>query len=344
MRVIRPFLKAARESGIPDQMLRLWERADPDMKVALSTASRLLDASLQLTGDADYGLRAALNTSAGDFDVLEYAAGSCNTLRDALDCASQHLDLVRDQARLDYEVIGNRFHLRVAPSSHRPRATIDFYLSVAYLSHRRWLKTSPSEIEVWFSYPRPADLSMFHKVFDSATRLRFEAPYSALVAPSGDLDRRLERADSRLHDVLMRYVDAQQRSAQDGPSLVDRVRRMIADELDGGNPSAEHISAMLSISRRTLVRRLEECGTSFKEVLGHVRSTRSLRHLLIENLSLHETSRKLGYADHAAFLKAFKRWFGMPPRAFIESFRRRYDPGLARPTSTVSAAASHAIS
>ncbi|MGA7980859.1 MAG: helix-turn-helix transcriptional regulator [Chromatiaceae bacterium] len=71
--------------------------------------------------------------------------------------------------------------------------------------------------------------------------------------------------------------------------------------------------------RRTLNRRLNAQGTSFKELLQEVRFEISQQLLRDTRLPVVEVAEALGYAAAGAFTRAFQRWSGKSPTAWREA-------------------------
>ena len=83
-------------------------------------------------------------------------------------------------------------------------------------------------------------------------------------------------------------------------------------------PSAADAASALGLSERTLHRRLAEGGkTSARSSTAYGRSGRYL--LQHSSLTLAQLAETLGFAEAASFSRAFKRWTGLPPRAFRTS-------------------------
>jgi AraC-like DNA-binding protein len=71
------------------------------------------------------------------------------------------------------------------------------------------------------------------------------------------------------------------------------------------------------MSGRTLARRLVAERRLFRDVVDDVRRTIAQRLVADErSLDLGEVAARVGFADPAAFGKAFRRWFGTSPSAF----------------------------
>ena len=95
-------------------------------------------------------------------------------------------------------------------------------------------------------------------------------------------------------------------------SLLSRIRRLLLEK-QSGFPSVVVTARLLHLTPRTLHRRLVDEGTSFKDVLGHVRHELALEHLKAGRLTIQEIAYTLGYSDMANSRRAFKRWEGIPP-------------------------------
>ena len=69
----------------------------------------------------------------------------------------------------------------------------------------------------------------------------------------------------------------------------------------------------LQMSPRTLGRRLQHEGTTFKHLLDDLRRRMALRYVDGQELGLSEIAFLLGFSQTAAFHRAFKRWTAQTP-------------------------------
>ena len=328
MRLVQPFVKAMKRKGFEPQTVRFLEHSDPDARILASTAVALLRISVQLTRDEGLGLLAALETSRGDYGDLEYAAGSCATVAEALEFLRGHYFVLDDASSFDYCSEQGRLRISIQqPVDLSCRAVVDFTLGMMQLTYLRWVGGDSSDCEVWFAYPRPADLEPYMLVFGRA-RLRFAAPENALSFAESTLEHPLRHSDSKLHQLLVRFLRDRYTARGLAPSLIDTARSYIVQELSGGTAKVDHIAHRLGMSRRTLCRKLEEEGTSFKRLLNDVRCARAVRHLILDASSIHQISEQLGYSEPAAFHRAFRAWFGTTPAEYRDQQRQRWSsPG-----------------
>jgi AraC-like DNA-binding protein len=90
------------------------------------------------------------------------------------------------------------------------------------------------------------------------------------------------------------------------------VRDLIARSL-ASPPSLDDAARALGLSARTLHRRLDEEGTSFREIKDGVRREVALARLEKSDASIAEIAAELGYSEPSAFFRAFQGWTGVAP-------------------------------
>jgi AraC-like DNA-binding protein len=123
---------------------------------------------------------------------------------------------------------------------------------------------------------------------------------------------------------LNRYVSQKRRTT--GIEL--RVRSLIYQHLGARAIDQEDIAGQLGMSSRTLRRRLADIGSSFQQLVDDCRM-RQAEHEFRQrrSCSIAQTALRLGYSEHSTFTRAFSRWSGMPPQAFLRSVPARSASG-----------------
>jgi AraC-like DNA-binding protein len=86
--------------------------------------------------------------------------------------------------------------------------------------------------------------------------------------------------------------------------------------------SLSRVANYLAMTPRTLQRRLSADGTSFQAELDEVRNRVAIRYLEQTQMPLTNVSAMLGYADLAAFSRAFRRRNGVSP----SGWRQKHQP------------------
>jgi len=88
------------------------------------------------------------------------------------------------------------------------------------------------------------------------------------------------------------------------------------------------LAAELAMSARTLQRRLDEAGVSFRELRDAARRTEACRLLRDDDLRISEIAERLAYFEVASFSNAFRRWTGESPSQYRQRHQRQQTAAL----------------
>ena len=73
---------------------------------------------------------------------------------------------------------------------------------------------------------------------------------------------------------------------------------------------------LIGCNMRKLQRKLATEQTTYSEVVDNVRCRAAMSRLRDSELNLNEIALRLGYSEHAAFTRAFRRWNGITPNEY----------------------------
>jgi AraC-like DNA-binding protein len=288
--------------------------SDPQKRLPRELIMGLWYAANEVSGDPAFALHVAEKLRPGMFDVLDYLARSSLTLREAMTRAQRYVRLFDDVAELLIEEEGDEVTLvvQLGHGHEMPLGVAECVVTAGLIFARQTTGVAMRPVAVSFTRKAPPDLREHERVLGVTPR--FSAARNELRLTSADLALRLVTADPTLSAILDRHAGELLDRLPPIDKLVDRVRGILAEELRGGDPSAERVAARLSMSTRTLRRKLEEQGTGLSPLLDELRRDLALRYLDEARLGLTEIAFELGFADERAFRRAFKRWTGRTPR------------------------------
>jgi AraC-like DNA-binding protein len=162
------------------------------------------------------------------------------------------------------------------------------------------------------AYPAPTYAERYHAHFHG--EVRFARPETRVSLPAAWLALPCPMADAAMFASALAKLDAQARRLEGEDFLLARVEQLLDGAGDAGLPLASAARA-LHLSRRTLNRRLADCGTSYRAILeSHLRA-RARALLADPSLAVGEVAWRLGYQDPSNFARACRRWFGTSPAA-----------------------------
>lgn len=107
---------------------------------------------------------------------------------------------------------------------------------------------------------------------------------------------------------------AQLKSQQHSSTVYQVQKIMLAHRLNA--LSEQNVAEALFISARTLARRLDKEGSSYRQIRDKILSQQACNYLRDSSMSVEAIASLLNYHDSANFRRAFKRWFGLSPRDY----------------------------
>jgi AraC-like DNA-binding protein len=121
----------------------------------------------------------------------------------------------------------------------------------------------------------------------------------------------------RLFDEVAqaRTSDADEDGDTTVPGIATQVTRLLVEE-PGRFDNMETIAARMNITSRTLRRRLQAQGTSYRALLADMRCTLAKQYLTTTSMTTEDIAEALGFSDAANFRHAFRRWTGRRPGEF----------------------------
>ena len=169
--------------------------------------------------------------------------------------------------------------------------------------------------ELHFAYPRPPYGDKYEELFKC--RICFDAPSHTIIFDAKDLDKPLRMANPLVKDAMEKECRRLFPLLQHHESMAERVHQELLTHMDGF-PDLEQMARRISLSPRTLRRRLLEERTSYKNILADVRKKRAVELLKTTRLPVDAVASSLGFSEVSSFYRAFKSWTGLTPSSFRE--------------------------
>ena len=142
------------------------------------------------------------------------------------------------------------------------------------------------------------------------------ADWDARVYDAATLGLSVVGADAKLLKVLERACRQLLGPEPRKQDLVRDARELVIDRLAKGPLRIDDIARELSMSSKTLERRLGGRGVTFSALLDEVRCELAKRYLGETDFRLEQVAYLVGYSEPAPLVRAFKRWTGTTPMQY----------------------------
>ena len=173
--------------------------------------------------------------------------------------------------------------------------------------------------EVHFVRGKPAKIHPYRQHF--RTQLVFDAEQALIVFPFADLARPVATANPSA--FLKAQEELERMDELIGDGLTSKVLRLLHRHfVAGAGPEGidlQKAASILVMHPRTLNRRLQAEGTTFRDLVAESRFVIARQLLRDTHLKIADISFLLGYAQTACFDRAFKRWSGLTSTRWRDS-------------------------
>jgi AraC-like DNA-binding protein len=255
----------------------------------------------------------------GAFGALDYLAGSSPTVSAAFQALAAHFRYVAQGVDLELSESPEGGEVRLVNAIAGVDAARSDEFTLAVFVGRFRPRTGPVPFrvdEVRLTRPAPARPSRHAALLGGP--VAFGCKVSALRLPAPVWRAALPGADPALLATLRELAEHAGLGGPDADDLVVQVRSRLRLLLPDGRASAAEVAEALGLSERTLHRRLQGAGGSFRTVLEDFREAEAERLISAGRLPLGEVALRLGFSDQTAWNRAFRRWKGMSPTEWVE--------------------------
>jgi len=305
---------------LPDWLLQLQRPGlNGELEIqhlSFADFQRLVREAIALTGEPAFGLLVGERLLVHSHGILGYAAVNSLNLRQALQLMERYF-LVRTSL-LSVQMVVNGPHTRLVFSEPHPLGDIRVPVMEAVILTIKnlvdYVTLGVCQVaSVSFPFEAPAHANLARELF--GCEVHYGGDWTGFALSSGHLDLPLRSGNPealREAEQLCQHELAKLTRQQ---TLSARVRRLMLEK-QGGFPTLPVSARLLSMTPRTLHRRLQDEGTSYRDILEDIRHHLAVEHIKAGKLTLQEVAYMLGYDDLSNFRRAFKRWEGVAPSAW----------------------------
>jgi len=271
------------------------------------------------------------------FRMLCYCIIHCKTLGEALTRAEEFHDATHrlsghrvwlrrngEQAEFEYQ-----FDTDMAPSSFAPPqwSRAAHYESIAAASGLRtwcsiigWLIGHTPKMEAaHVAAPSVSKEYQFSSDALLGCSVQFGMESTAMFFPADQLDLRIVQTPRSLehflgHAMYQYWIDGPPAS-----STAMAIKSLISESVDCELPRFEEIAKHLHMSASALRRRLMSENSSYQQIKDEYREALAIEHLHRNELKIHEIGLLLGFSEPGSFVRSFRKWTGMTPKAYRDA-------------------------
>ena len=292
---------------------------DPDVFVTPEQEFKVMRKIVSLWPDSTIGFILGQQYHIGVFDKIGPAAFSSNTLLDAFRILFQYIDLTMTYFQYDLKIMENLVFLRM-------KELIDLKELHNFICEREFsavhrivcdlLQFAVPLNELRLAYSKPAHAFLYKDNFRCP--VHFNAHEHTMIFDSKYFFMRLPMANPLIRNANEKECRQLCLRLQVKESTSAQVRHNIYFGSEG-LPSLSQLARGMSISPKTLRRRLTEEGTSFKALISEILKEKAIDLLETTYKPMEQISAELGYSNLPNFYRAFRSWTGRKPSHYRQN-------------------------
>ncbi len=278
-----------------------------------ATFRQLVRSALIMSKEPALGLLVGARMLPDSHGLVGLAARHSKTLGEALDLVEHFLGLRTSLVQVRIERGARQARIRLV----EPRPLRDLQIVVleaVCLALKNLLDAvamrSDRIDEVRFPFAAPAHRRLAEEWF--GCRVRYGSTQACLVLTTRTLDEPLPHGNAEAYAHSVAVCAQELERLHHEQSLTARIQRLLL-ERHHGFPSLTTCARLMHQSPRTLHRRLQDEGQSWRQLMDAARQHRAIAQLRSGRFTVDEVAAMLGYTDVANFRRAFKRWTGQTP-------------------------------
>jgi len=312
-----PPLQVLQGSGIEEAGLQ-----SPSTRISYAQVSTVFRNALRLARDPAIALRAGARMHVTAYGIWGYALLSSRTCAEMLEFAVKYRRVIGPMADMAYDhlvdpaLCGFEVVLTPDPGDALYRFAIEFTYA-AHLTISRDIYGEAfnfSAVQVAYPEPGPAHAQACRAFFRCP--VHFGQPRNALHFDAAWSTRPPSTHDPITHAMTREMCQQFLSDLTVAGGTAARVRQALVEQMPWRFPSIESMARELAMEPRTLRRRLEVQGTSYRQLLAEVRRALAIEYLQRTRMTTEEIASRLGYSDAANFRHAFARWTGKSPHEY----------------------------
>jgi len=287
--------------------------------------SKLFQQVLWVMQDESFNLRGDGDVPNGTFRMMCYCIINCQTLRQAI----QRIDEF-------YQIIwSDRFPLNSLSLENDGKQAVMTYRLPQGDNEKILEKTAAPGMSIWYRFccwligkrinleevefacDEPESLERYQVLFNCA--IKFNHSRYAFKFPTKYLAMPIVQNEDTLKEFLV-TAPYQLIVGHEYNSLTSQIKSIIGNDFTQGFPSFETLTQLLNTTAPTLRRRLNKEHTTYQQIKDNCRRDAAIAYLKRPELSINRVAELMGFSDPSAFHRSFKKWTGIPPGEFRESF------------------------
>jgi len=325
VRSLLPALGVMEELGFDRQAclkgtgILLSQLENPEVRMTLQQELAFYRNTLELTGDSAIGLKLGEPFVPQRYGLFGYALLSAATFRHALSLTEKFGRLTFSFYSFHFGATGKNAWFSMSEPPPLEQELLYLYLdrdlSAARVDFSEVLGHDFPLESIHFTHDGHGRQATYREYFGCEAHFGMES--GKFLFSSEFLDQPLPQSDPESSRHFQQQCQMLIAKLTSQSHFIDDVRMLVLAR-PGFFPDIDYVAEKMGTSTRTLRRRLNEEGSSYRELMDEMRFGLAREYLAKTALPMEEISTLLGYTESGNFSHAFRRWSDQSPSQWRE--------------------------
>jgi AraC-type DNA-binding domain-containing proteins len=293
--------------------------SSPAVRVSANQVMECYRNAIRLSPDPHFAYRTGLRFHVSTYGMYGFAILSSTDFRRTMAFAVEYHQLAAPLVDVQFLEQDKDVAWAMAPFPY-PQVDAPLYKFIVELQagvhvslHRDVMGQSFCPSELHFAFGRPRGAKKDDEIFDCP--VRYGQPENKLVFDAAWLNGTPHLGNEVTFSEVSALCDRLLSELKLSTGVAGRVREIFLACM-GQPTSFDLVAGRLKMSPRTLRRKLEQEGTSFRELIDELRAHAAIKYVRDTDLTIEDIAFALGFSDAAAFRHAFRRWTKSAPHEY----------------------------
>lgn len=307
------------EDALADLSLSPGQLRLPATKVSAAQVLQSYRNAIKLSRDARFAYRAGSKSSVSTYGIYGFAILSSPDFRETMAFAMTYHQLATPLMDIDFREEGRTAVWIVTPAPYLElddvlyKFVVELQMAVHLSLHRNIMGPAFKPVRVDYALEQPHDDGSGTTFFDCP--VLYGKPENRFAFDAAWLDRRPDFANKLAHAELIQLCNGLLTELKLNTGVAGQVRELILSNLP--RPIGfEQVAKCLNMSERSLRRRLQDEGTTFRHLADELRGQIAIKYVRDTELSVEDIAFGLGFSDASSFRHAFRRWTNAAPHEY----------------------------
>ena len=280
----------------------------------------LLNKAESLLTNQAIGMKVGKNLRPSDFLDVGHAITFSKNLRQSIAINIRYQPLTQQFGRSSLRVKDGsawlHWHISDEPEDCRQ---ITESIIASHTQFGRWLiwEYDKAIQGVYFRHKKPSYAEEYEAFFGCP--IYYEQDFDAMVFDEAALSQELPQANEKMLKEVCARLDIAMLKLDAEGALSHRLSQLVEIILPRGEFEINKVADYLGVSERSLRRRLDKEGTTYRKIIAETRQRLCERYMRREDMSLKQIANRLSYSEQSAFTRAFRAWNNLSPSKYAKS-------------------------